>query len=191
MDVPSLAPLDNISEGHISDDMQDEAMLFNLDQDDDSAHTRLPQATLESLADIQKVIEQVQSASFIEEEKQWSSNDFDTFLHPPNEQFRIDDPQLRLSLSIYISLSAHSSKATYEAVRRSIKACYPDSTMLSFDQVRRRLKSFSGILPLLSWDQSFKNFDERLNNFAQATYYSYCVEPQIGQHIFFHSVTSL
>lgn len=33
-------------------------------------------------------------------------------------------------------------------VHRSIKECYPDSTMLSFVQVQNRLKFISGILPL-------------------------------------------
>lgn len=97
---------------------------------------------------MQKLIEQIQGASFSNEEKQWSDDKFDTFLHPPHEQFCLDDLQLRLSLLIYMSLSAHSSEATYNTVHKSIKECYPDSTMLSFDQVRSRLKSISGILPL-------------------------------------------
>ena len=61
------------------------------------------------------------------------------------------DPQLHLSLSTYMALSAHSSEATYSAVYRSIKKCYPNSTMLSFDQVQNQLKSISGIL-LLHFD---------------------------------------
>jgi hypothetical protein len=52
------------------------------------------------------------------------------------------------SSAIYMALSAHSSKATYTAVHRSTKEYYPNSTMLSFVQVRNRLKSISGILPL-------------------------------------------
>ena len=86
--------------------------------------------TLESLVNTQRMIEQIQGASFSEEENQWSADEFESFLHPPNEQFYVDDPQLHLSLLIYTSLSAHSSEATYEAVHTSIKECYPDSTML-------------------------------------------------------------
>jgi len=99
---------------------------------------------------MQRIIEQIQGASFSEEQNQWNHDEFDSFLHPPNEQFHINDPQLRLSLLTYVSLSAHSSEATYDAVHRSIKECYPNSTMLSFNQVRNWLKSLSGILPLHS-----------------------------------------
>ena len=123
--------------------------MFNLDNNEDV--TRLlnaPQATLENLANMQTMIEQIQGATFSDEEKQWSEEEFYTFLHPVHEQFCLEDPQLRLSLSIYISLSSHSSEATYNSMNRSIKECYPDSTMLSFDQVQNRLKSISGILPL-------------------------------------------
>ena len=38
----------------------------------------------------------------------------------------------------------------YDAIRSNIKECYPASTMLSFDQVRNRLKTITGILPLHS-----------------------------------------
>jgi hypothetical protein len=150
-DVPMEAPP---STSQLSDSAlctgsgdQEEATLFNLD-DNDFNRLGPPQATLENLASMQTIIEQIQGASFGEEERQWSDDEFDAFLHPLREQLCIDDPQLRLSLSIYMALSAHSSEATYAAVHRSIKECYPDSTMLSFDQVRNRLKSISGIRPL-------------------------------------------
>ena len=149
MDVLSDMPsLDALLGNGIPEGTQDEATLFNLDDYGTFDRPNPPHATLESLANTQRMIEQIQGASFSEEENQWSADEFESFLHPPNEQFYVDDPQLRLSLSIYTSLSAHSSEATYEAVRTSIKECYPDSTMLSFVQVRNRLKSLSGILPL-------------------------------------------
>ncbi|KAF8487271.1 hypothetical protein DFH94DRAFT_621774 [Russula ochroleuca] len=132
-------------------DIQDEAALFNLDDNNNVNCPNPPQATLENLASMQTIIRQIQDASFSDEEKQWSGDEFDTFLHPLHEQFCLDDAQFRLSLSIYMALSAHSSEATYTAVQRSIKECYPNSTMLSFDQVRNRLESISGIL-LLHFD---------------------------------------
>jgi hypothetical protein len=120
MDIPHPAsPNASLGSGN-PEDIQDEAILFNLDDNGASDHPNPPQATLESLANTQRIIEQIQGASFDDEEHQWSADEFISFLHPPNEQFCVDDPQLRLSLSIYVSLSAHSSEATYEAVRRSI-----------------------------------------------------------------------
>jgi hypothetical protein len=147
--APEMLGSGNLERDHLEDTQDNsETTLFNLDDNSTFDRPNPPRATLESLANTQRIIEQIQSASFGDEENQWSADEFDAFLHPPNEQFCVDDPQLRLSLSIYTSLSAHSSEATYEAVRTSIKECYPDSTMLSFVQVRNRLKSLSGILPL-------------------------------------------
>lgn len=129
---------------------QDETAMFNLDDngDSDCARSNLPPATLESLASTQKLVKHIEASSFDAEERQWNRDEFQSFLHPPHDKFCLDDLQLRLSLKIYISLSAHSSEATYDAVRRSIKECYPDNTMLSFDQIRNHLKSLSGVLPL-------------------------------------------
>lgn len=136
MDVLSDMPsLDALLGNGIPEATQDEATLFNLDDYGTFDHPNPPHATLKSPANTQKMIEQIQGASFSEEENQWSTDEFESFLHPPNKQFYVDDPQLCLSLSIYTSLSAHSSEATYKAVRTSIKECYPDSTMLSFVQV--------------------------------------------------------
>jgi hypothetical protein len=129
------APLEDIP------DFDREAVLFNLDNDDNFVHPNPPQATLEDLVNMQRIIEEIQGVSFGDEEKQWNGDEFEYFLHPPHEQFCLGDPQLRLSLSIYVLLSARSSEATYNAIRRSIKECYPDSVMLSFDHVRNRLKS--------------------------------------------------
>jgi len=129
------------------EDIQDKVLIFNLDDNNSFDHPIPPQATLENLANMQAIIKHLQNASFNKEE-QWSADEFNTFLHPPHIQFCIDDPQLHLSLSTYISLSAHSSEEAYNAVHRSIKECYPDSMMLSFNQVQNQLKSINGILPL-------------------------------------------
>ena len=96
---------------------------------------------------MESMISQIRDYSFDHEKSQWTEDEFDSFLNPPQELWNLDDPQLRLSFRIYLSLSAHSSEATYD-IRSSIKECYPVSTMLSFDQVRNRLKRITGILPL-------------------------------------------
>jgi hypothetical protein len=156
-----------------------EPSLFNLDDNDDSANPP-PLATLNDLASMQKMIEQIRNASFNDEEDQWSSADFDSFIHPPHEQFRLDDPQLRLSMSTYLSLSAHSSEATYEAVRKSIKECYPDSTMLSFDQVRNRLKSISKVLTL-HFDMCVNSCIAFTSTFSELETCPFCGEDRFQQ----------
>ena len=183
LDVPTDAPpslptsesLNTLLGSGIPEDIQDEAILFNLDNNDDFYGPHPPRATLESLASMQTIIEQIQGASFNDEEKQWSDDEFDTFLHPRHEQFCLDDPQLRLSFSTYMALSAHSSEATYTAVHRSIKECYPDSAMLSFDQVRNRLKSISGILPL-HFDMCINTCMAFTGPFSELKKCTYCSE---------------
>ena len=105
-------------------------------------------AVLEDLACTESMILQIQTYSFDHEKVQWSEDELDSFFHPPQEMWSLDDPQLRMSFQIYLSLSSHSSESAYEAVCSSIKGCFSESTMLSFDQVRNRLKTIMGILPL-------------------------------------------
>ncbi|KAF8476352.1 hypothetical protein DFH94DRAFT_635103, partial [Russula ochroleuca] len=94
------------------------------------------------------MISQIRDYSFSHEKSQWTEDEFNSFLDPLQELWNLDDPQLRLSFQIYLSLSAHSSEATYKAIRSSIKGCYSESTMLLLDQVRNRLKRITGVLPL-------------------------------------------
>ena len=113
---------------------------FDLDQDDPSPSHEQDQpeiqVMLKDLAHMESTILQIQDYSFGHEKMQWTEDECDTFSNPSQEPWNLDDPQLRLSFQIYLSLSAHSSKATYKAIHSSIKECYPASTMLSFDQVR-------------------------------------------------------
>jgi hypothetical protein len=90
MDAPKAAPSPtslNSSLGSASgnpENIQEEAALFNLDDNEDVTRPNPPQATLENLANMQAilVIEQIQGASWSDEEKQWSDDEFDAFLHP-------------------------------------------------------------------------------------------------------------
>jgi hypothetical protein len=90
---------------------------------------------LEDLAHIQSTILQIQNYSFNHKKSQWTEDELDSFLNPPQELWNLDNPQLRLSFHTYLSLSAHSSEVTYEEICSNIKECYPESMMLLFDQV--------------------------------------------------------
>ena len=91
---------------------------------------------LENLVLMELMISQIQEYSFKHEKSQWTEDELDSFFNPLHELWNPDDPQLRLSFKTYLSLSVHSSEVTYNAIRSNIKECYPESTMLSFDQVR-------------------------------------------------------
>ena len=136
---------------------------------------------LEDLARIQSTISQIRDYSFDHEKIQWTEDEFDSFLNPPQELSSLEDPQLRLSVQIYLSLSAHSSEATYDGIRSSIKECYPESTMLSFDQVRNRLKKITGILPLY-FDMCVNTCLAFTGTFAPLTVCPHCGERRYEQH---------
>jgi hypothetical protein len=85
---------------------------------------------------MESTISQIRDYSFEHEKSQWTEDELNSFFNPPRELWSLDDPQLRLSFKTYLSLSAHSSEVTYNAMRSNIQECYPESTMLSFDQVR-------------------------------------------------------
>ena len=137
---------------------------------------------LEDLAHTESMISQIRDYSFEHEKTQWTEDEFDTFLNPPCEMWDLDDPQLRLSFKTYLSLSAHSSEATYDAMRSNIKECYPESTMLSFDQVRNRLKTITGVLPL-HFDMCVNTCLAYTGPFAPLTGCPFCGEYRYEQHL--------
>jgi len=63
---------------------------------------------------------------------------------PPQERLQLDNPDLRLSVDVFMA-TLRASQDTYTAVRQCIKQRYPDSDMLSYDQVKRRISELSGV----------------------------------------------
>ncbi|KAK7015910.1 hypothetical protein VNI00_018996 [Paramarasmius palmivorus] len=111
--------------------------------------TPLPnEFTQEHLPEIFEMIEYIKNYDMDEEKKQWTEEQWDNFLNPSQELLDLDsNPDLRLSIEIYLSLS-HASEETYARVRQAVQKRYPDSKILSYDQVRRRLQTITGIIPL-------------------------------------------
>jgi hypothetical protein len=138
------------------------------------------QVMLEDLAQMESTISQIRDYSFNHEKSQWSEDELDSFFNPPQEMWNLDNPQLRLSFQIYLSLSAHSSESTYDAIRSSIKGCYSESTMLLFDQVRNRLKGITGIL-LLHFDMCVNTCLAYTGAFLPLTACLFCGECQYEQ----------
>lgn len=67
--------------------------------------------------------------------------------NPIEEQLAINDRDIRLSIDLYLALD-DASQDTYGTVRTAILHRYPDSAILSFDQVRRRVAELSGVMPI-------------------------------------------
>jgi hypothetical protein len=112
----------------------------NLDQEEfPSNYEPVPpqfRVILEDLTRTEATISQIREYSFNHEKTQWSEDESESFFNPPQETWTLDDPQLRLSFQIYLSLFAQSSESTYKSICTNIKGCYSASTMLSFDQVQ-------------------------------------------------------
>jgi hypothetical protein len=135
------------------DELEDHAELdlFNLDcEEQPETHSRQsqPRITLSELRKSQDTIEQIQEYAFEHEQAQWTEDEFEAFRNPPEETWTSDDPNFQLSLEIFLALSSRASEATYETIRRSIERRFSSGKMLSFDQVRGRLQSMTGITPL-------------------------------------------
>ena len=65
-------------------------------------------------------------------------------------QFPVEtiDPDLRLSLDLFLSVS-NSSQETYTSARKAILRRHPEDSMLSYDQIKRRVAQLSGIVPVV------------------------------------------
>lgn len=68
----------------------------------------------------------------------------DRIRFPPQFPLTIDDPDQRLSMETFIHL-LNSAQHAYDAVRNSICRRYPDSRMLSYEQVRTKFPLISYI----------------------------------------------
>ena len=166
-----------------------EAGIFDFDQpeEDSSPPSReldQPQlrVILKDLVHMESTISQIRDYSFEHEKSQWTEDELNSFFNPPRELWSLDDPQLRLSFKTYLSLSAHSSEVTYNAMRSNIQECYPESTMLSFDQVRNRLKTITGVLPL-HFDMCVNTCLAYTGPFAPLTECPFCGEHRYKQHL--------
>jgi hypothetical protein len=69
--------------------------------------------------------------------------------NPPEELPDISDPDLRLSLDLFLSVS-NSSQETYNSVKKAILRRFPDIKMLSHEQVKSRVAQLSGVVPVTS-----------------------------------------
>jgi hypothetical protein len=69
--------------------------------------------------------------------------------NPPEEPVSLDDPDLRFSLALYMAMQ-NASEETYSDVRRNILHRYPDSGVLSLDQVKRRMAEITGVTAIIN-----------------------------------------
>ena len=65
----------------------------------------------------------------------------------PEPLLDVTDKHFVKALQTFLS-TTNSSQATYNAIHSTMLACYPEDSFLSFDQMKRRAKQLSGIVPI-------------------------------------------
>jgi hypothetical protein len=111
---------------------------------------------LDELSELAKLAEIKTTMKFIQA-LETASLDDDTGLDPeaikrlrdaPQHPIDITDPDLRLSLDLFISVE-NSSQETYMSARRAIMRRHPEDEILTYDQVKHRVAQLSGVFPLV------------------------------------------
>ena len=104
-----------------------------------------PGVTLEHMKLNRQFLQMIQEATL---ETQFTSADLALLRNPHELGFSpSDDLDLRLSIKFFISTLDHlTSQRGYVSAREDILERYPDSQMLSYDQVKRRVSNLSGVL---------------------------------------------
>lgn len=104
-----------------------------------------PTITLENMKMDLRFIRMVEEATL---ESQFSATELHALKNPrENHSSPSDDPDLLLSVSFYISSLDHAqSQRGYAEWREIIQERFPESKMLSYDQVKRRVSDISGVI---------------------------------------------
>lgn len=69
--------------------------------------------------------------------------------NPATEPLQIDDPNEIYSLKQYIA-AQHSSQNTYRTFQRNHNSHFPEFPMLSYEQIQKRLETWTGITPIMT-----------------------------------------
>ena len=101
--------------------------------------------TLDKLKTDRRFIELARQATL---ETQFTAAELESLRNPqPYQTSPSDDKDLRFSIDFYISTLDHSqSQRAYAKNRKIVQRRYPESDILSYDQVKRRVSDLSGIV---------------------------------------------
>ena len=103
-------------------------------------------AHLEDLKQTLAAIQEIKNASL---DAQFEEEDLSYLRNPTEEELDINDRYFRLSLDMYIILT-NASQETYRELVAAFLRCHPEAKgkLLSYDQIRRRVKNLTGIIPI-------------------------------------------
>ena len=139
--------LDRDSTPSVSNDEPVRPYQSDSDEDEDPPNDtdNGPGITLDHMKTNHQFLQMVKDATLA---TQFGSVDLNVFQNPQElGSSPSDDPDLCLSIRLFISTLDHlTSQRGYTSTREDILERYPDSNILSYDQVRRRVSNLSGVL---------------------------------------------
>ncbi len=106
---------------------------------------------LDNLRECQDFIDFIKAASLGDGQCGMLADDIESLMEPATERLfdeNTTDPDFRLSLDCYLACS-NASQDVYNKMRDAIKRRYPDSEILSYDQISRRVRNLSGVVPII------------------------------------------
>ena len=130
-------PLDINEEPDPPSDIDSDDPPLSDDEDD-------PSITLKHMKANFRLVRMVWEATL---DTQFSRTELDSFRNPQESHISLsDDPDLRLSMKFFMLTLDHlTSQRAYTEACEDILERYPDSGILSYDQVKRRVSNLSGV----------------------------------------------
>jgi hypothetical protein len=140
--------------------------------DEELGNTPANLSRIENIKFTQEFIEEISTATF---ENGYLDDDVIHCLRNPcNELTSISDPDIRLSLDLFLAVT-NASEETYHACHDAILHCYPDSGVLSYHAVKRLVAETIGIVAI--YDNMCINLCHAFTRpFAQLQFCSICGE---------------
>ena len=109
--------------------------------------TSAPKSRIEDVQIALEFIELLKTAKL--DDSGLETEDLDRLRNPTQTPIdTLDDPDFRLSLNLFLACS-NASQKTYNAARDAILRRHPNDKVLSYDQIKRRIKHLTGIVPLM------------------------------------------
>ena len=101
---------------------------------------------LEDLKSTLAAIREIENAS---SSTQLDGDDLYRLRNPVTEELDVDDKYFRLSLDMYLILT-NAPQETYRKLVVAFLRCHPEAKgrLLSYDQIKRRVKDLTGIVPI-------------------------------------------
>jgi hypothetical protein len=90
----------------------------------------------------------LESATLDDQEMRLGSEALERLRHPPQYQLETPSPDLHLTVDLYLAVG-NASQETYNVIQTAIQRRYPESELLSYDQIKNKVAQMSGITDLV------------------------------------------